>query len=183
MTSAVDPPDLSQSPQLTLESWESAHDGSGHITLAWGCFSAKMTEWSADATELAQGKLADIASGTTAKMRGSAAPMHVTQNQNDGLDRLLACDDEGACSARTMVLFTDAHVHGCFVACANHECESAVASAHASSSTAAPPSPGIALRSLAFVVHHPHGALSLVSLLVLTCAALAIVTRPGRRRR
>src|ERR1700729_822780 len=65
MTLVVDPPDLSQSPQLTLESWQSARDSTGDVTLAWGCFSANVTEWSADATELAQGKLAELASGTT----------------------------------------------------------------------------------------------------------------------
>jgi hypothetical protein len=178
------PPDLSQAPQLNLETWKSARADDGAASLAWGCFAGDASAWSADATDLAQGKLAEIASGTAARMRGAAAPMHVVASARDGRDRTLVAD-AGIGRARTLVVFTrDApHAHGCFVACTSDACVDAIDETHVTGAIVAPPPPGLALRSLALAVHHPRGALGVLGAIVVCGAALAIVTRPGKRRR
>lgn len=190
-------PDLSQSPQLAVEQWESARDASGHVAVAWGCISGDTSSWSPDATELAENKLAEIASGTAARLRGEPTPMHVTRTSGngngsvDGRDRTLESDGEfsGAKDgARTFLAFTRApdRAHGCFVACTSSAappCAATLASANLSGAMVDPPGPGIALRSLALVVHHPHVALGALALTVAACSALAIATRPGIKSR
>jgi len=170
-------PDLSQSPQLRLDAWHAAR--SEDATAAWACFSGDATQWSDDATDLAQGKLAEIASSTASRARGSAAPMHVVSTR-DARDRTLACDD-GACAARTLVVFTEARAHGCFVACTESArsaaCAEIVASARVEGALVAEPPPGLALRSFSFAVHHPRGALGAIVALVAALAIIAIATR------
>ncbi len=178
---SLPPPDLSQAPQLTIERWQSAKDDRGDVVLAWGCIAGDASAWSADATDLAQGKLVEIASGTAARMRGRGSPMHVAAETNAGLDRALALDD-GAGRARTLLRFTHDRAHGCVVVCTSASCEPAVDDAEVAGTFVDAPAPGIALRSLALVVHHPHGALAALGAFLVACAALAIVTRPGRRR-
>lgn len=178
---SLPPPDLAQAPQLSIETWQSATDTHGDVVLAWGCIAGETREWSRDATDLAQGKLVEIASGTAARMRGRASPMHVTSETNAGLDRALALDD-GAGYAHTMLRFTRDRAHGCFAVCTSASCESTARDAEPAGTFVDAPAPGIALRSLALVVHHPHGALAALGAVLVSCAMLAVLTRPGRRR-
>src|SRR6185295_15196335 len=82
--------------------------------------------WNADVTELANQRLAEIASGTAARMHGSATPMHVVRQSTDAraktFDRTLVADDGDAptnIAARTFLVFTESRAHGCFVSCSS----------------------------------------------------------------
>jgi hypothetical protein len=185
---ALTRPDLSQSPRLVVEQWESRE--TADVSLAWGCIRGDSSEWSRDATDIAQGKLAELASATAARMRSAPTPMHWASSREDGRERTLIADDSHAeACARTFVAFTADGAHGCFVACApkpqagnKGRCEDVAASASLVGELREPPPPGIVLGTLGFVVHHPHGALlSLAGVLALG-AVVAIVTRarPGR---
>lgn len=174
-------PDFTQSPRLSLEQWQSARDGSGEIVLAWGCTSADASSWSADATELAQGKLAELASSTAARMRHRATPMHVVATADDGRTRSLVADGAETANARTFVAFTAGHAHGCFVACARDACKEAAEDAHVEGALVAPPPEGLGLRTLGLAVHHPRGALAVLGAVLVAAAALAILTRPRPR--
>lgn len=168
-------PDLTQSPQLSVEQWASARDASGG-TLVWGCIAADATAWNADATELAQDKLTELAAKNTAKA------MHTVRTAQEGRDRALASDDARA-TARTILAFTPDRVHACVVACTSPECASAVEVAKISGATVDPPPPGVALGALSYAVHHPHQSLAALGGLVVLAAALAIATRPGKRKK
>ncbi len=166
-----------QSPRLALEQWRSARAPSGELALAWSCAGGDASSWSADATELANGKLAELASGTAARLRNRPTPMHVVATTDAGRERTL--EGEGAL-ARTFVAFTAGRAHGCFVVCASDAdaCRDAVRTARVEGELVAPPPPGWALRSLSLAVHHPDGALAGLVALVVAGAALAVLTRP-----
>ncbi len=183
------PLDLTQTPQLAVEQWEGARDASGHL-LAWGCVGADVSAWNADATELAQDKLAELAS------KSVQTPMHTvraTQNGHDhrrasaGADDRALASDDGHASARTFLAFTADHapndVHACFVACDAAACAPAVESAKVTGALGPPPSPGVALGALSWAVHEPHSALAAFGGLLALAAALAIATRPGKRKK
>jgi hypothetical protein len=172
------PPDFSQSPRLSLEQWHGARDASGQIVLAWGCTAADASSWSPDATELAQGKLAELASSTAARMRDRATPMHVVATADEGRTRSLAADGTETGVARTFIAFTSGRAHGCFVTCTTAACEKSVADARVEGALVAPPSPGIGLRALGLAVHHPRGALGVLGAILVGAAVLAIATRP-----
>ncbi|HEY1960040.1 MAG TPA: hypothetical protein VGH28_30735 [Polyangiaceae bacterium] len=175
-------PDFSQSPRLALEQWQSARDTSGQIVLAWGCAAAGATSWSADATELAQGKLAELASSTAARMASHATPMHVVATADEGRTRALAVDgDTQNGTARTFVAFTSGRAHGCFVLCTDASCEGAVREARVEGALVPPPSTGLGLRTLGLAVHHPRGALAVLGAVLVAAAAFAIATRPRVR--
>lgn len=174
-------PDFTQSPRLSLEQWQSARDRSGDIVLAWGCTGADASSWSADATELAQGKLAELASSTAARMRHRATPMHVVATADDGRTRSLAADGSETATAQTFVAFTAGRGHGCFVACADASCADAAAGARVQGALVAPPPEGLGLRTLGLAVHHPRGALAVLGAVLVAAAALAILTRPRPR--
>jgi len=168
------PPDLTQSPQLAVEQWESARDGSG-ATLVWGCIGADVSAWNADATELAQDKLVELASKTPGKA------LHAVRTSADGRQRALASEDSLA-TARTLLAFTPDRAHACIAACTAPECTDAVARATIAGGTVDPPAPGLALSTLSYAVHHPHQALAGLGGLLFLAAALAIATRPGKRK-
>jgi hypothetical protein len=178
------PPDLAQSPQLTIEQWESRAGDQGDV-LVWGCVRGAAREWSRDATDVAQGKLAELASSTVARMRAEPTPMHVTASAHDGRERSLAADGRATAQARTFVAFTPGKAHGCFVACVPHDepehrrsCnDSGLADVALTGDLGEPPPPGMVLQSLAFVVHHPHKALGMLGATLVFGAALAIATR------
>jgi hypothetical protein len=170
------PIDLSQTPQLTLEQWGSARDGSGKTTIAWACIGTDVSTWNADVTELANQKLAELASGTAARMHGSATPMHVVST----MDRARTLQaDEGAAHARTFLVFSESRAHGCFVACA----DDANVDARIVGDAREPPPAGVGLRALSYAVHHPRVAAGALAATILFAAALAIATRPGKSRR
>lgn len=176
------PPDLSQSPQLALEQWGAARGASGDA-LAWACIAGDASSWNGDADDIAQGKLAELASSTAARMCGAPTPMHVTSSAHGGLERSLAADD-GLAVARTFVAFTPARAHGCFVACTQRAgCGDAVATAHVTGALVSAPPAGFVLRALSLAVHHPHGALAGFGGILVVAAALAVATRPGKRRK
>jgi hypothetical protein len=177
------PPDLTQSPRLTIEQWESGVTNDG-AALTWACVRGDTSSWSQDATDLVQGKLAELASSTAARMRGEPTPMHVTATA--GRERTLASDDANAMAqARTFVSFTSGEAHGCFVTCTpqsagaepSKPCDDSVNGATLTGELREPPPPGIALDSLAFVVHHPRSALAMLATSLVLAALLAIVTR------
>jgi len=183
-------PDFTQSPRLSLEQWQSARAGSGDVVLAWGCTGADASSWSADATELAQGKLAELASSTAARMRHRATPMHVVATAQGGRTRSLAADGSETATAETFVAFTAGRAHGCFVACADASCADATAGAQVVARGGAdggvgalvpPPPAGLGLRTLGLAVHHPRGALAVLGAVLVAAAALAILTRPRPR--
>jgi hypothetical protein len=183
---ALAPPDLTQSPRLSIEQWETGKSADGALTLAWGCVRADASAWSRDATDVTQGKLAELASSTAARLRGEATPMHVTASADDGRDRALASDDTQALSqARTFVAFTSGQAHGCFVTCSAHgaagqpatTCDDSVHGATLAGDLHEPPPPGLLLDSLAFVVHHPQTTLAMLAGGLVFVAVLAIVTR------
>ncbi len=169
------PPDLTQSPQLAVEQWEGTRDASGHL-LAWGCVAGNTSAWNADATEIAQDKLAELASKTV------TAPMHVVRTAQNGHERALSADD-GNATARTLLAFTPDHAHGCFVACESAACREAVDDAKLAGELAPPPAPGVALDALSWAVHHPHEALAAFGAVLALAAGLAIATRPGKRKK
>ena len=172
----VGPLDLSATPSLQIEQWESHKTAS--TSVAWSCISGDTSVWSADATDLAQGKLAEIASATAERMRGSPVPMHVIETH--GRDRTLVADDVDAhATARTFLAFTDGRAHGCFVTCVG-DCTEVVTNATLVGELHEPPSPGLLLGGASWMVHHPRHAEALGGLLLLGAAAAAILTRPRR---
>ncbi len=175
------PIDLSQTPQLALEQWGSARDATRTTTIAWACVGTDVSTWNADVTELANQKLAEIASGTAARMHGAATPMHVVQQSADARDRTLAAD-EGDAAARTFLVFTDARAHGCFVACAEDsgDCGRTITDAHMTGELRDPPHAGAGLRALSYAVHHPRVAAGALLVTIAVAAALAIATRSGK---
>lgn len=179
------PIDLSQTPQLALEEWGSARDATGATTpknvIAWACVGTDVGTWNADVTELANQKLAEIASGTAARMHGGATPMHVVRQSSDARDRTLAADD-GDASARTFLVFTDSRAHGCFVSCAS-ACGRTIDDARVTGELRDPPPAGVGLRALSNAVHHPRVAAGALLALVVVAAALAIATRPGKSKK
>jgi hypothetical protein len=175
------PIDLTQTPQLSLEQWGSARDVTGANTIAWACVGTDVGTWNADVTELANQKLAEIASGTAARMHGSATPMHDVRHSEDARDRTLAAD-EGDAAARTFLVFTDARAHGCFVACSNH-CGNTIDDARVAGELRDPPSAGSGLRALSYAVHHPRVAAGALLGAIALAAALAITTRPGKSKK
>lgn len=172
------PIDLSQTPQLTLEQWGSARDPAGKTTIAWACIGTDVGTWNADVGELANQKLVEIASGTAARMHGSATPMHLVR------DHTFAAD-EGDAAARTFLVFTqrngDARAHGCFVSCAS-DCGSAIDDAKVVGELRDPPPAGAGLRTLSYAVHHPRVAAGALLATIALAAALAIVKRPGKSK-
>jgi hypothetical protein len=165
-------PDLSQSARLTLEQW----GGTGAI--AWGCVRGDVSQWSDDATDVAQGKLTDLASSTLERMRGEATPMHVVASH--GRERTLDADDVHVTAhARTLLAFTEGQAHGCFVVCAAADCD-AMKRTVVVGELREPPPAGAMLRSVGFVMHHPHGAMAILGGAIVASAALAIVKRPRR---
>jgi hypothetical protein len=163
-------PDLSQSSRLSLERWDSTE----HVTVA--CIAADVGQWSTDATEVAQGKLTELASGTLERMRGEPTPMHTTATAHGGRERTLQGDQAPQAHARTYLTFSDGQAHGCFVAC-DLPCAELE---QAPLAMREPPPPGLALRSLGYAIHHPHGAGAMLGALLVALAALAIVTRPRK---
>ncbi len=178
-------PDLAQAPQLTLEQWSSAsHDGV--VGLAWGCVRGDVSQWSDDASELAQGKLVELAQGTLARM-GVTQGLHVVARPADAtiLEQTLESDGTPTARARALLAFTrdPGQAHACIVVCADTTgCDRAVTDASLHGELVAPPRPGLGLRALSAAVHHPHAALGVLLGAVLLAAALAIATRPGRSR-
>lgn len=180
------PPDLSRSPRLALERWQSAGPD-GRASLAWGCIAGQAPGWNQDATELAQGKLAELASSTAARMLGRSSPMHVTSTSRDGRERALAGDDGAReAAARTFVVFTrdgtGARAHGCFVACAGGACRDSVGTARVEGALVDAPPAGWVLGSLSLAVHHPKGALAGLGAVLALAVAVAFVTRPRPKR-
>jgi len=182
-TAKPTPPDLSQSPRLTIEQW--ASEETDHMA-TWGCVGGATDNWSQDATDVAQGKLAELVSGTIARSRAEPTPLHVTAAIHEGRERTLTADDAHVvANARTFVAFTQGRAHGCFVACTSTRtgsCDDVVASALLVGEMREPPPTGIVLGSLAFVIHRPHVALGMFGGVLLAAAVLAIVTRPRRRK-
>ena len=177
----LSPIDLSQTPQLALEQWGSARDAGGKTTIAWACVGADVGTWNADVTELANQKLAEIASGTAARMHGSPTPMHLVRE--NVRDRTFFSDDEGiAASARTFLVFTPERAHGCFVACSS-DCGSTIEDAKIVGDLREPPPAGVSLRAISYAVHHPRVAAGAIGAAVVVAAAVAIATRPGKSRK
>jgi hypothetical protein len=180
------PIDLSQTPQLALEQWGSARDATGKTNIAWACVGTDVGTWNADVTELANQKLAEIASGTAARMHGSATPMHVVRQSSDARDRTLVTADDGDAptniSARTFLVFTESRAHGCFVSCAS-DCGSAIDDAKITGELRDPPPAGAGLRALSYAVHHPRVAAGALFATIALAAAIAIATRPGKSKK
>jgi len=172
------PIDLSQTPQLTLEQWGSARDLAGKTTIAWACIGTDVSTWNADVSELANQKLVEIASGTAARMHGSATPMHLVRSHDGGSTYV---SDEGDAAARTFLVFTDARAHGCFVSCSS-ACGSAIDDAKVVGELREPPPAGAGLRTLSYAVHHPRVAAGALLATIALAAALAIVKRPGKSK-
>ena len=169
-------PDFSATPQVTIEGWQSARDATGNV-MAWACIRGDTSAWSDDATEVAESKLIELASGTAARLRGSPAPMHVVASVGRG--RTLQVDDGTFGRARTFVAFSrdPDRVYGCFVTCIAPSCDAAQNAAIIEGASVEPPPPGVVLRSLGFVVHHPHAALAMLAATLIALAMLAILTR------
>lgn len=145
--------------------------------MAWACIRGDASAWSDDATEVAQSKLVELASGTAARLRGASSPMHVVASV--GRERTLALDDGTFGGARTFVAFSrdPDRVHGCFVTCISRSCDAAQNAANIEGASVEPPPPGVVLQSLGFVVHHPHAALVMLGATLIGLAMLAILTR------
>ncbi|HEX4517573.1 MAG TPA: hypothetical protein VH054_28710, partial [Polyangiaceae bacterium] len=187
------PIDLSQTPQLALEQWGSARAATGETTIAWACVGTDVATWNGDVTELANQKLAEIASGTAARMHGSATPMHVVRQSADARDRTLAADEGDAAAARTFLVFTprnsEARAHGCFVACVEdfgaqrrslNDCGRTIDDARVAGELRDPPHAGAGLRALSYAVHHPRVAAGALLATIAVAAAFAIATRRGK---
>ncbi len=175
------PPDLTQAPQLSLEQWSGRTGGAREGTLVWGCVRGDVSQWSADATELAQSKLVELSASTLSRIgEGSLHVVRATTSQ-DGrvLEQTLA--SESPARARTFVAFTKSpeQAHACLVVCSEAErCGDAVDRASVEGAIVEPPSPGIALRALSAAVHHPHTAVGVVAAVIVLVAGLAVATRP-----
>lgn len=184
---ALPPPDLTQAPRLTLEQWASA-SSDGAIVLAWGCVRGDVSQWSDDASELAQGKLVELAQGTLGRMGSPSPGLHVVATATEGKVLEQTLQSDGAARARAFVAFTrdPGQAHACVVVCADTtRCDRAVTDASVSWSggeLSPPPRAGLGLRALSAAVHHPHAALGVLVGAVFFAAVLAVATRPRPKR-
>jgi hypothetical protein len=186
----VPPPDLAQSPQLSVTRWDALAHGEAHLVV--GCFRADVGGWVDEADALAQDKLASVAT-STALRAGVGASFRSEARGREGDVRVerLRGDAEGgpAPLARTWLGFADGRAHACFALCggtgpARAGCDEAVEHAHLEGTQAAPP-PTLGLRALVAVVHHPEAAATALAAVLVAGGLLAIATRrrPPRRAR
>ena len=160
-----------------------------HAGLVSGCVATPIPGWVEDMRPSIEGRTVALAGAATERLLGGDFPIDARPNGDGTLlfDLRPAKDLGGPVigSARTFVGFdSSSRVFTCFAACASRSgdtvvgCEAAVAGSRLEGSSA-PPTPGIALRSVTWAVHHPRPFAFGVAIFVTGLAILAI----ARRRR
>jgi hypothetical protein len=181
----------------------------GHAVggLVAGCVATPIPGWVDDMRPSIEGRTVALAGAATERLLGGDFPIDARQS-GDGKTLVLrsAKDlDQGPAapivgSARTFVGFdSSSRVFTCFAACASRSgsgsgsgsgsqnpvvvgCEAAVAGSRLEGSSE-PPTPGLALRSVTWAVHHPRPFALGAAIFITSLAVLAIVRRPRPRFR
>lgn len=169
------PPDLSETPQITLEQWSTFADGPQRIVCA--CFGGQAGSWLPEADEVALQKLSQITLSTAIRA-GLDVSVKPIGDAREGPVRTQTLDGDGA-HAKTLLGFEEKTAHGCFVLCVRGgaECRAAVDASHLVGTLVEPPSPSASMRALSWAVHHPaHAGAGLLGLFVVGGIA-AILTR------
>jgi hypothetical protein len=162
-----------------------ANDNAGLVS---GCVATPIPGWVEDMRPSIEGRTVALAGAATERLLGGDFPIDARPNGEGGFVLRPAKDLGGPIigSARTFVGFdSSSRVFTCFAACASRPggrtpvgCEAAVAGSRLEGSSA-PPTPGLALRSVTWAVHHPRPFAFGVAIFVTGLAILAI----ARRRR
>jgi hypothetical protein len=171
------PPDLTETPQITLEQWTVVSDGPQMMVSA--CFGGQAGSWLPEADEIALQKLSQITLSTAIRV-GLDVRLKPIAEVREGPVRTQTLDGEGA-HAKTLLGFEPSGAaHGCFALCvrsANHACPAAVDGSHLAGALAEPPAPSAAMRVLSWAVHHPAYAGATVLGLFVLGGIAAILTR------
>ena len=187
------PPDVSSSPRVHVASWEAWRSADGDAHLVAACFDVTTGGWTPDADELARGKLHEAIAQTATRAVGFGT-LTVTARDDDTHAAAFR-DYEGhgeaslvARSAQGFVGAAEPTLASCFALCADRagpgRCDAAARAAHFSRDFVPAPAPGLGLRALGALAHHPGATAWGGAALLVVLGALAVATRkrPKRRR-
>lgn len=170
------PPDLSETPQITLESWTVDTDGPAMLVTA--CFGGQAGSWLPEADDVAMQKLSQITL-STAMRAGLDVSMRPVGDAREGAVRTQTLEGEGL-RAKTLLGFeAGGAARGCFVLCVRggSSCREAADRSHLDGALVEPPPPRAAMRALSWAVHHPaHAGSAILGVFVLG-GIVAIFTR------
>jgi hypothetical protein len=163
--------------------WRSA-DGAAFVV---GCIASPIPGWLEDMRPAVEARSLAVAGAATSAAIGT--PVGAVRAA-DAFDLRSAADPDGPVlgRARTFLGFEGESVSTCFAACAApradvwYGCSGALAGARLEGGGPAP-APGVALRGVAWAVHHPRHAGGAAAALAAVLTALAIVTRRTPRSR
>jgi hypothetical protein len=178
------PPDLTESPQIVLESWHVDADGPAMLVSA--CFGGQTGTWLPEADEIALQKLSQITLSTAIR-GGLDVSMRPVGDARDGAVRTQTLDGgqgRDGLRAKTLLGFEEGGaVHGCFALCVRGDarCKAAADGARLEGTLVEPPRPNLAMRAVAWAVHHPHEAAAGIVALFVLCGIAAILTRKRPR--
>ncbi len=181
---------MSASPRVRVASWEAwrSADGRGHLVAA--CFDVTTGGWTPDADELARGKLHE-AIGAAAVRAVGAGSLVVKDEREEPATHLRTYEGHAdaalfARSAQGFVQAPEPMLASCFALCADRvtpgRCEEAVLAARFSRHFVPAPAPGLALRALGALVHHPDATAWGGATLLVLAGALAVATRKRPKR-
>ena len=192
---ALEPPDVSASPELALASWSAwrpAGDPSkGAPRLVTGCVFVQTSSYTAELEPIALGKIAELAASTALRV-AEIGPLRVVASGRDG-DIVREAREGDATGPRvteqSFLAFPrpERGVAGCFALCVAPEggppaCEASVRSARLAGDLGPPPAEGWGIRALLLAVHHPREAVGLAVALSVLGGFVAVATRRRPRR-
>jgi hypothetical protein len=186
---AVEPPDLSQSPQVSQEQWEAwGPAGTTDTRLVVGCFRGETSTWSTEADGVALDKVADVASSTALRVAGvgamqrigSARASNVLRGKLEG-----SGEADGRIVASTFLAFQGETAHGCFALCVDRggACRASVEASQLEGEFTPPPPTSAVLRAVLTLVRHPEATAWCVVGITAALGAAAIATRKRPRAR
>lgn len=190
----LEPPDLSQSPQIALVAWRAWRPADAPARLVTACFSAATGTWTPEAEPIVLDKLAQVATSTALRVAEvgalhAAAPAHLGDVASQ---RLESRAGQPFLVARTFLGFQEPGVVACFALCVSPDptpaasgakaeaepaCAASVEGARLEGALGAPPRPGLGLTVTMAAVHHPRVAAGFVVGLAALGAMLAVATR------
>jgi hypothetical protein len=179
----ITPPKIAESAGAELTGWRAASGGRG-AALVTGCVGTPIPGWVEDMRPSVEARTVALAGAVAERITGF--PMDARADADAFV--LRAASDLGGPPlglARTFIGFDAERVYTCFATCAGRRaekegggvgCEAAIAKARLEGS-AAPPSPGLALRGVTWAVHHPRPTALGGALVVVTAGVLAVASR------
>jgi hypothetical protein len=181
------PPDLAQTPQVTLTQWAAWRRGDAELVAA--CFRAPVGTWAPEIEPIALERIAAMATSTALRVRGDASLRPVTVARGERIVTQSFAGD--AASARTFLAFVRADpsdpdsraAAACFALCANGSCAGEIDRAELEGPLASPPPTSAALRALLAAIHHPRATAWAVVALACVAFAIAVMTRKRTRGR